>query len=103
MRVYISGRMTGLDSDEIVKKFSRSERYLVENGHSVLNPAVTMHLMNTSGFSYDHFLVIDFAMLSVCDAIYMQKDWRDSNGARRELEYAERRGLKVLYEEPAER
>ena len=41
---------------------------------------------------------VDFALIDVCDAVYLLNDWAGSSGARREKEYAEQLGKKVMYE-----
>jgi hypothetical protein len=48
--------------------------------------------------SYEQFLHIDYALIDCCDCIYMLKDWKDSNGARLELNYAKCKGKEILYE-----
>jgi hypothetical protein len=48
--------------------------------------------------SYEQFLHIDYALIDCCDCIYMLKEWKDSNGARLELNYAKCKGKEILYE-----
>ncbi|MBP5443624.1 MAG: DUF4406 domain-containing protein [Treponema sp.] len=42
---------------------------------------------------------VSFAMMDVCDAVFMQKDWKDSRGARSELLYALSRGMLIFWED----
>ncbi len=41
----------------------------------------------------------DLEILSRCDAIYMLSNWKDSKGAKLELECAKDFGLEIFYEE----
>lgn len=93
MTVYISGKITG-DSN-YRDKFALVERNLIKKGYDVVNPC---HLGEYDFFSYEQYMHVDFALIDVCDAIYMLKDWTGSSGARREKEYAEKLGKKIMYE-----
>jgi len=93
MVVYISGKITG-DVDYI-KKFAAAELSLRAKGYDVINPC---DVGEYRFLSYEQFMHIDFALIDVSDAIYLLKDWTGSSGARREKEYAERQGKKVMYE-----
>ena len=42
---------------------------------------------------------ICYAMIDVCDAVYMQKDWQQSKGARMELQYAKDWKKQIIYED----
>lgn len=92
MKIYISGKITG-DKD-YKHKFKVIEEYLIRAGHSVMNPAIL-----PDGFSYDEYMRICFAMLDVCDAIYMIADWKQSEGARKEYNRARWLGKDVIFEE----
>lgn len=94
MRVYISGKMTGLHRVEFMKHFFEAEHMLRQNGYDVVNPA----RMSDFNLSYVEFMLIDTTLLTMCDAIYMLNNWRDSNGAKEELALAEAKGLKIMYE-----
>lgn len=94
MRVYISGKMTGLRKSEVEFKFTLAETYLRANGYDVVNPA----RMSDFNLSYAEFMLIDTTLVTMCDAIYMLNNWRDSNGAKEELALAEAKGLKIMYE-----
>ncbi|WP_443738458.1 DUF4406 domain-containing protein [Treponema sp.] len=99
MKVYISGKMTGLSKRKIIRKFRLTENKLVKKGFSVLNPAIFYYLKNIDFFSYADFLQIDYRMIDRCDAIYLQKDWKTSKGARLELAYAEHKKKIIMYED----
>lgn len=100
MKVYIAGKITGLENGEIFTKFYESAKVLRKSGHITMSPAV---LALNEGFDHADYMHICFAMIDVCDAVYMQKDWQQSKGARMELEYAKDHGKRILYEDEATR
>lgn len=97
MKIYLSGKMTGLTKRQILRNFGKAEKKLIKAGFSVMNPSVTYHMKNIKEFSYEEWLKIDFTMLDVCDAIYMLDNYQDSEGAKKELAYAISKGKKVYY------
>ena len=60
-----------------------------------MNPAVL-----PAGFDYEDYTKICFAMIDVCDAVYMLDNWQDSPGAMREHEYARHTGKAIMYAQP---
>ena len=104
MKVYVSGKMTGLSEEKIWDNFRKVETFLVKHGHhdykkieSVMNPAVTYAMQKFNAFSYEDWLHIDFAMLDACDAVALLPNWKDSMGAKREIAYAYKHGKEVYY------
>ncbi|MBR0098145.1 MAG: DUF4406 domain-containing protein [Treponema sp.] len=96
MKVYIAGKITGLDKADIFKKFYESEKLLKKDGYTVMSPAV---LALNDGFEHSDYMHICYAMIDVCDAVYMQKDWQQSKGARMELQYAKDWKKLIIYED----
>lgn len=97
-KIYISGKITG--DENWVEKFTNAEKPIKELcGENVVifNPTLTKDYEGK--IDYDDFLHIDFAIIDVCDALYMLKDWKDSKGAIKEYHYALSKGKKILYEE----
>ena len=106
MKIYISGKMTGLSEEKIWDNFRKVETFLVKHGRhnskkieSVMNPAVTYAMQKFNAFSYEDWLHIDFAMLDACDAVALLPNWKDSMGAKREIAYAYKHGKEVCYPE----
>ena len=95
MKVYISGKISGLPQGRVEKKFKDAENWLRTEGYTPVNPAG----LQIPGLEYEDYMTIDLAMLSVCDAIFMLSDWIDSPGAIREHARALELGLKFMYEE----
>ena len=95
MKVYISGRITGLTFDAVKSKFTAAAHELQAQGHEAVNPlenGVTYHE------PYEMHMKVDIGMLLQCDAIYMLSDWEYSRGATLEKSIAEATGLVVLYQ-----
>ena len=106
MKVYLSGKMTGLSEEEIWNNFRKVETWLSTGNpsdnnnnpiESIMNPAVTYAMQNYKAFSYEDWLHIDFAMLDACDAVCLLPNWKDSMGAKREIAYAYKHGKDVFY------
>jgi hypothetical protein len=91
MKLYISGAIT--NDPDYIAKFSRVETELKNKGFIVINPA-----MIPKGFEYEDYMHVDYALIDICDGVYMLKDWTGSRGAKDERRYAYRTGKKVLYE-----
>lgn len=95
MKVYISGKITGLDPVEAKKNFIKAELRLRNQGHTVMSPKGVMDFL---GFEHEDYMHVCRAMIDVCDAVYMLANWTDSKGAREELDYAKEWRKQVLYE-----
>ena len=97
MKVYISGKITGLSKNEYMDKFNAAELYLTKKGHSVINPARTNGTL-PEDTTYDQYMEMSLKMLSFCDAIFMLDNWMDSNGAKKEFQMASANNYTVMFE-----
>lgn len=91
-KFYIAGKINGLKNYK--EKFKEAEDKLISEGHICMNPAVL-----PDGFPYESYMPVCMAMINQCDSMYMLSNWKDSKGARVELEYAKVTGKKILYQE----
>lgn len=91
MKIYIAGKITGLENFK--SAFDKAEEKLKLEGNVVLNPSIL-----PGGFEWDEYMHICFSMIDVCDAIYMLSNWEDSCGAREENIYAKAKGKIILFE-----
>jgi len=94
MRIYISGKITGLDPKIAKANFDAIEWALRHYGHDVFNPLQK----NPEGLTWEQYMVRDIKILLSCDAIYMMNNWQDSKGAVIEHSVAQRAGLKIYYQ-----
>lgn len=90
--IYISGPITGVDN--YLDNFNAAEEALKELGYTVINPARFNSVL--PDLKYEQYMSIDFALLDLCDYIYMLDGWQDSKGANREYGYALGKGLKFI-------
>ena len=74
MKIYVAGKITGLSRREVEGKFRATAETLKNEGHDVF-----------------------------IDAVYMLSDWRQSKGARMELQYAADWRKEILYEDESTR
>lgn len=95
MKLYISGKMSGLPENRVRHRFNEAAEYLRTEGHIPVNPAV---MFDNPGLEYEEYMNIDFKMLEQCDGIYMLRGWEDSPGARREIARAIKLGMQVILE-----
>lgn len=91
MKFYIAGKITGLPNFE--EKFEDATKTLEAEGHIVMNPALL-----SKGFEHDDYMHICYAMIDVCDAVYLLDNWKDSKGANLEHDYAKRNGKFIQFQ-----
>lgn len=84
MKIYISGKITGLDWDATREKFNAAAAMLSDLGFDPFNPMEGT--TENDGQSWEDHMSRDIAELFRCDAIFMLPDWIESKGAR--IEYA---------------
>ena len=101
MRIYISGRITGLKAAETWANFGKANRRLQRVGHKVIDPTIMSAC--ASGLDWKAYMTIAYGILHdpSVDAIYMLANWTESTGAIIEWGWAQARGLPILYEDPA--
>ena len=80
-KVYIAGKITGQENFKEI--FKKAENQFIKQGFRVMNPAVLR-----SGFDYEDYMKICFSMIDVCDGVHFLGNWQDSEGAKREYNYA---------------
>jgi len=87
MKIYIAGKITGLDEDLAYAKFLMAEAVIEIAEHEPLNPMklVDQGMFNQDGScrAYSDFLLDAIrVVLKDAEALYMLSNWRDSLGAR---------------------
>lgn len=128
MRIYLSGKMTGVPDHNIPAFRAAAERLRAE-GHFVISPAELSALFGTPedvAQSFEMYYGItewlvglssrneefrsqraplaaaimsaDLAAVRSCDAIYLLRGWETSRGAKKELAEAIAHGLQIIQE-----
>lgn len=95
MKIYISGAITG--TDNYIERFAKAEKELTEQGYSVVNPA-KVNAQLPEDTTYEEYMAMSFAMLDICDSVFMLDGWEKSKGAKMEFERAVKNGLNIIYQ-----
>ena len=90
--IYIAGKITG--SENYKEIFRDAEIDLSERGFIPMNPAKL-----NSGFEHAEYMHICYAMIDICDRVYLLKDWQESKGAVMEYKYAMKNHKDIIREE----
>ena len=78
MKVYISGKITGLPLSEVRERFADAAIFLDNIGFEPVNP---LNNGLTASADWKDHMTADIRMLLDCDAIYMMDNWMESKGA----------------------
>jgi hypothetical protein len=95
MRVYISGKITGLPLEEAEKNFSDAEKQIIKDGHIPVNPMKIKPY--DPSLTWEDYMIANLEELFKCDAIYMIDGWIESRGARIEKCIAFERDIPIYY------
>lgn len=95
MKIYISGKVSGLPYADVQQTFQDAQDLLEDLGFEVVNPL-------KNGLNHTHtwrqHIVRDVELLLPCDAIYMMESWVDSVGAGIEYDVAMRTNKDIWFE-----
>lgn len=100
MKIYISGKITGLTYQEAFSKFEKAENKVLAEIleiDKVINP-MRIHPRFPER-AWEEYMAIDIAELLYCDAVYMLKCWGQSKGGRVEYAIAKELGMKIFFEQ----
>ena len=104
MKVYISGRISGMNYEDARQLFLDAEEELKAEGHELFNPfAYSEDKFGEPGsLKWEEYMMELLPFVSRCDAIYMLDGWQKSYGANIEYLWAIRCGKEILFENPDE-
>jgi len=106
VHIYIIGQIKGLPIDIAKQNFERIENKLREMGFSPVNP---FKIGIPDHWEYEASRPHNLQALSKCEAVYIQSNWRLSEGSMDEIKqsmlqgknlyYAESKGIEMLEEQ----
>lgn len=96
MKIYISGKITGLEFLEAKYLFDSAAMLIIAGGNNPVNPVDIKPLFGI--YKYCFHMIADVWALMFCDAIYMLKNWNDSRGAKIEHWVANFLSIEIIYE-----
>ena len=94
MKIYISGKISGLPTEIAEDNFHRSEELLTAIGFETVNP---MREIAKEHREWIDYICDDLRLLNDCDAIYLQSNWTESQGANIERAFAKAKGIRIFY------
>lgn len=94
MRVYISGKISGLALEDAKRNFREASDFLRRLGFEPINPFDNGLPDDATWIKH---LCRDLEMLHDCHCIYMLDNWRESTGACIEYDFAVRTKKRVLF------
>ena len=95
MKIYISGKITGLPLPEVRQRFADAAALLDAIGFEAVNP---LNNGLEAGAGWKEHMTADIRMLLDCDAIYMMDNWIGSKGASIEYDAATRLEKDIWFE-----
>lgn len=97
MKIYISGKITGLNYQDAFDIFEAAETDLRGKGVEPINPMKSEG--EVPGKRWAEYIAEDILLIDQCDGIYMLPNWQDSNGAKLERYMCELTGKPIFYAE----
>ena len=97
MKIYISGKITGLPMEVALANFRYYAYIIKETGNTAINPMELPHKHNKR---WESFMKEDIAALMSCDAIIIMDNYQNSKGARLELDLAMLLDIKIFFSIP---
>lgn len=104
--IYVSGKYRANTEWGLMENIAHAERETIKlwkQGWAVICPHKnTAHLggiFNNTQSEHGLWLKGDLEIVNRCDAIYMLSNWRNSDGAKEELDLAKKLGLEIYYEQ----
>lgn len=95
MKVYISGKITGLPLSEAEERFKDAEELISALNLTPVNPLKNGLPRHST---WEEHMAKDIELLKQCEAIFMLENWEDSRGAKIEYDFAIGSGKTIMYE-----
>jgi hypothetical protein len=95
MKVFISGRVSGLKREDVVKNFDHGKKLLLNNTFDFVCP---VDLVQENAPNREAMKIL-LPLLTDCDAILLLNDHKFSEGSHLEELTARYCGLQIMYED----
>lgn len=92
-KVYLAGKVTGLNYAEATHKFGQQEVLLMRQGLEVVNP---LNIVDSND-AWPVAMSKCIKALVDCSKVYFMPCWKDSKGARIEHDLASGLGIEIVY------
>lgn len=94
MKIYIAGKITGIPFSEAKNNFDSAKELIEKWGFEAVSP---LDYGDENKSWVDNMLIL-LPILNTCDGIYLLDNWDESDGARIEKKFAEKKGMFVINE-----
>lgn len=102
MKIYISGKIT--NDENFKEKFKNAVHFLIDNKEKLFPDERELTYFNPAEVSlpetatWEDYMRYDIKILTDCKAIFMLKDWQESEGAKTEHYLAKKLKMKIIYQ-----
>ena len=96
MRIYNSGRISGLGCETYLANFDKADKEIKAAGHTPVNPIFNGLYESAPWWLH---MTVDLLMLLTCRAIYLQTNWKKSKGAKIEYWVAKLLFKRIIHQE----
>lgn len=94
-RIYIAGQITGLPEEVWMKNFSLARQEVRALEAAPVCPTMQPHI---HGKTWLEYMKEDLRMMLTCDAVYVQRNWKNSKGAVLEWSTATALNMEIIYQ-----
>lgn len=94
-RIYIAGQITGLPEDVWMKNFSTARQEVRALEATPVCPTMQPH---NHGKTWEEYMKEDLCMMLTCDAVYVQRNWKNSKCAVLEWYTATALNMEIIYQ-----
>ena len=95
MKIYIAGKITNNPDYRIDFLKAETHLKLKDIDNIILNPATTVATIQ--GLEHSEYIHICKAMIRVSEAVAFLPNWKESVGAKLEMDYAIRKGKEIIF------
>ncbi len=95
-KIYISGKITGLDIAIAAMLFGAAHEELEKKNYHPVNPM--KEVPYNKDWTWHQYMLADIALIFDCTHMYMLSNWKESKGARMEHAIAKELEMEIIYQ-----